>query len=190
MSALLDLAMQIAAHLGPDWRAAPGWVAFTDHTILHGPSDQRLDIKSGNSSHRKSDRGKLFICCECGQLQKHLDRGKQPASITVTDTHPARTIAMRIARDLLPGFGDNIARCRARAREADAAEARREATIEALCAVLPSARRVWDDFVYFGGSDSEISGRIRVLDAQSATFKIEVTPTRPLSPRYPVLIGR
>ncbi|MEU5764036.1 hypothetical protein [Nocardia sp. NPDC047648] len=154
---------------------------FTEHVILHGPADQRLDIKSGNTSHRTTDHGKLFICRDYAELGTHLDPGQGIATITVSETRPTEAIAARITRDLLPGFVETLARCRARALKAAQTEAGRMATIEALCAALPSARRVQDSHVYFGRVGSSLSGRIRVHDNRNATIHIEATWTHALA---------
>ncbi|MFI6218758.1 hypothetical protein ACIBCD_42680 [Nocardia brasiliensis] len=113
MTNLLELGHQIAAALGPGWSAERGYM-IQAHAILRGPGDQALSIRHGDASHRRSEHGRLQISPDYGELNRHLNSGEGPTTITVAADRSHNAIAAEITRRLLPAYTTTLGLCRTR----------------------------------------------------------------------------
>jgi hypothetical protein len=173
---ILTLAHMIAHHLGQDWRAYTGKAADGSEANISGPDDLLLLLFSGTNSHRKSDRGRLFISGHLGSLRKHLPYDmKVDYKITVAESKAPNKIAQDIVTRLLPSYQHALKVAQEEKQISDAIDAAREKLTATVTASLPKGSRVDDSSIYFGSVDASLNGRADIRRGDSdSIFKINV----------------
>ncbi|MFF3228876.1 hypothetical protein ACFYV7_39210 [Nocardia suismassiliense] len=189
MTTLLESGYQIAAALGPGWRADRGYMVRA-HVVLHGPSDQVLSILHGDDSHRRTDHGRLQIRPDYRDLARHLNSGEGSNMITVSADRAPTAIAAEITRRLLPDYTTTLGLCRTRAHADAQRQAKHQSTRDALFQVLQPARLVYDDRVYFGDSEDGLRGNIRLLRGGTAEFELTVSNAQALGLAHAIATQR
>ncbi|MGF6886715.1 hypothetical protein ABIA39_004511 [Nocardia sp. GAS34] len=176
----LDIGTAIAAEMGQEWTAEPGYVSYTDHAILRHPDGRCLDLRSDNGSHRRSEHGRLIIRGSFGGLSGFGTAASRTHMITVAASRSPATIARDIARRLLPDYETDLAVCRTRDRAHHAAVARRDTTVEQLHRIFAHSQIIRNNHVCFGDGSDPISGTVRVLLNGGAEFTLTVSDARVL----------
>ncbi|WP_280335041.1 hypothetical protein [Nocardia wallacei] len=161
---LLDIATEISHALGDGWTAEPGrHDEYFGHAVVRHRDGRAVDIRSGDTSHRRSDHGRLFLRGIHGDLATHRTGDRPGGEITVAATRAPADIAGEITRRLLPGYTTGLRLCRARDHDHRAALARRSATVDHLRRILPSVWSVGEDRVEPGHTGDPVSGTVHVL---------------------------
>ncbi|WP_327097387.1 hypothetical protein OIE68_00435 [Nocardia vinacea] len=177
----LDFTQQVAASLGPMWRAERGYM-IRRHLVLKGPADQSRTITHGDDSSRRCDHGRLHIEATYGRFGRyHYSTEPRHSDLITIAAHRAPAdIATAIARRLLPGYQRTLAVCRTRAREDAAVLSARNALLDQLAAILAPVQRDREDRISFGGTATAVSGSIRIRYSGESEVELRVAGDRVL----------
>lgn len=167
----LDLARECARCLGDGWSASEGHHGPRDDAFLYGPDGERLHVRTDVTPGRVSIGWAIPH-----ELRQHGGRVKMSRSITASGAKSPEVIARDIARRLLPGLSELVARLVA-AKAADENENAALAAFVDELAALPGAGRVsysdhevrgynpYDWAVVALGSECQVTLRISRSDA-------------------------
>ncbi|MFE9324040.1 hypothetical protein ACIHDR_41605 [Nocardia sp. NPDC052278] len=177
----LEFTQQVAAALGPRWRAERGYM-IRRHVLLKGPEDQSLTITHGDDSSRRSDHGRLHIEATYGRFASYHYTTDPHRSelITVAAHRTPGDVAAEIERRLLPDYQHTLEVCRTRASADATVLAARDDLLDQLAAILAPVQRDGQDRISFGSTTTAVSGSIRVLYSRETEFDLLLAGDRVL----------